>query len=156
MIWNKTQMEEQELAFTLSEKDGFYMAQLTNELKIVDGQTYTVNWDGAEYECVGVVFNSIPALGNLSIMGVGDDTGEPFVYAYNTKRAVGIFATLDTAASHNISVKTAGEVITPMAEEFLPNILEINSIIMNSSTTGSTKKFKITVNDSGTLKATEI
>ena len=51
---------------------------------------------------------------------------------------------------------TSGEVITPMAEEFLPNILDIDSIIMKSSTTNSTKKFKITVDDSGTLKATEI
>ena len=49
-----------------------------------------------------------------------------------------------------ISKKT----ITPIADEFLPSV--VNELIMNSSTPDSTKKFKITVDDSGTLKATEI
>lgn len=153
-VQTTTLMEEQEVAFTLSEEDGFYMAQITNAFEIIDGQTYTVNWDGTEYECVGVVFNSMLALGNLSIMGAGDDTGEPFIYVYDTKRAVGMFATLDTAASHTISVKGIEETVTPMATEFLPS--EVDELIMNSSTLGSTKKFKITVDDSGTISATEV
>ena len=148
-----TLMEEQQVAFTAA--DYFYMAQITNAFEVVVGQTYTVNWDGTEYECVGAAFGEGGhVFGNLSIMGAGDDTGEPFIYVYNTKQAVGMFSTLDTAASHTISVKTGEEIVTPMAEEFLPS--EINELIMNSSTTGSTKKFKITVDDSGTLKATEI
>ena len=32
----------------------------------------------------------------------------------------------------------------------------MDSVILNSSTSGSTKKFKITVNDSGTISATEV
>jgi len=32
----------------------------------------------------------------------------------------------------------------------------LNSLILNSSTAGSTKRFKITVNDSGTISATEL
>ena len=115
-----TLLEEQELAFTLS--DGFYMAPITNAFEIVVGQTYTVKWDGTEYECVGAVLNSMPLIGNLSIMGTGDDTGEPFIYAYNTSLHAGQFTTLDTSASHTISVKTTEEIVTPMAEEFLPNI----------------------------------
>ena len=46
------------------------------------------------------------------------------------------------------------QTITPMAEEFLPS--EVNELIMKSSTTDSTKKFKITVDDSGTISATEV
>ena len=46
------------------------------------------------------------------------------------------------------------QTITPIAEEFLPS--EVNELIMNSSTPDSTKKFKITVDDSGNLTATEI
>ena len=113
-----TLMEEQELAFTLS--DGFYMASITNAFEIVVGQTYTVKWDGTEYECVGVVSNSMPSLGNLSIMGAGGDTGEPFIYAYNKSLHAGNFATHDSSASHTISVKTTKEIVTPMTEEFLP------------------------------------
>lgn len=46
------------------------------------------------------------------------------------------------------------DIITPMAREFLPS--EVNELIMNSSTPDSTKKFKITVNDSGAISATEV
>lgn len=112
-----TLLEEQELAFTLS--NGRYMSHLTNAFEIVGGQTYKVSWDGTEYECVGFaledsVTESIPAIGNVSITGFGDDTGEPFLYI------VGDFETLDTSASHTISVETVEKTVTPMIEEFLP------------------------------------
>ena len=45
-----TLMEEQELAFAL--ESGVYMAIITEALEIAKGQTYTVNWDGTEYDCV--------------------------------------------------------------------------------------------------------
>ena len=114
-----TVMAEQQLAFALV-KDQLYGADLQSPLEIVEGQTYTVNWDGTEYECVCYTFSSMHALGNLSIMGAGDDTAEPFLYVYNTVQAAGSFGTLDTSASHTISVKRTGEIVTPMAEEFLP------------------------------------
>ena len=114
-----TLMEEQELPFTYDE--GAYVAPLTNALEIVVGQTYMVNWDGADYECVCSASHSMLALGNLSITGAGDNTGEPFVYTEN-KSLGGGFGTLDTSASHTISVKRTVEIVTPMAEKFLPNI----------------------------------
>ena len=126
-VQTTTLMEEQEVAFTLDEESGVYMAQITNAFEIIEGQTYTVNWDGAEYECVCSVFNSMLVLGNLSIMGAGNDTGEPFVYGYYIEQAVGMFATLDTAASHTISVKTIVKTVTPMAEEYLPENIATKS-----------------------------
>lgn len=122
-------MEEQELAFTSS--SGVYSAILINAFEIVVGQTYTVKWDGTEYECVGVVSNSMTLLGNLSISGAGDDTGEPFIYRYSETDFMGQFATLDTSASHTISVKTIGEIVTPMAEEFLPAGVRTAALIYN-------------------------
>lgn len=124
-----TLMEEQQVAFTLS--DGLYMAQITNAFEIVEGQTYTVNWDGTEYECVGVISNSMTLLGNLSITGMGDDTGEPFMYGYSETDFMGIFGTLDTSASHTIGVKTTGEIVTPIAEEFLPAGVRTTALIHN-------------------------
>ena len=115
-----TLMEEQAVEFALN--DTFYMAQITNAPEISKGQTYTVVWDGTEYICVSSLADAGPIIGNLSIAGMGDDTGEPFAYLYIPDEAVGQFATLDTSASHTISVKTTEETVTPMAEEFLPNI----------------------------------
>lgn len=125
-----TLMEEQQVAFTLIKV--VYMAQITNAFEVVEGQTYTVNWDGTEYECVCSAFKSMPYLGNLSVIGAGDDTGEPFVYVYDIQEASGMFATHDTSASHTISVKTTGETVTPMAEEFIPST--VTAVIENAAT----------------------
>ena len=126
-VQTTTLMEEQELSFTLS--NNFYMAQITNAFEIVEGQTYTVNWDGAEYECVGsAIDDGLYAIGNASIPGSSNDTGEPFLYFIATgSGAIGQFVTLDTAASHTISVKRIEETVTPMAEEFLPENLATTS-----------------------------
>ena len=113
-----TLMEEQELAFALEGNAGQYTARLTEAFELVVGQTYTVNWDGTEYECVCSAFNSVPVLGNLSLLGAGDDTSEPFIYI----SATAVFITLDTSASHTISVTTQREVITPIDEKYLPTI----------------------------------
>ena len=124
-VQTTTLMEEQEVAFD----DG--MALLLNPFVVAVGQTYTVNWDGAEYECVGFAMGEDAyAFGNLSILGIGYDTGEPFFYGYNKGAAAGSFNTLDTSASHIISVKTTAEAITPMAEEFLP--LRVTAVIENA------------------------
>ena len=45
------------------------------------------------------------------------------------------------------------ETIKKLDEKFMP---DMNSVILNSSTSSSTKKFKITVDDSGTISATEV
>ena len=115
-----TVMEEQEVAFASMGDDGQYAAQLTEAFEVVEGQTYTVNWDGTEYECVGFAFNSMPMIGNLSILSrsESDNTGEPFLYYISGN--MGGVGTFDTSASHTIGVKRTEEVITPMAEEFLP------------------------------------
>ena len=126
-----TLLEEQELAFTLN--NSAYAAQLADGFEVVKGQTYTVNWDGTEYECVGGVFNSMPTFGNLSVVGAGDDTGEPFLYIHNTSQNIFQFVTTDTSASHTISVKTTGEIVTPMAEEFIP----ATALITYDSSTGT-------------------
>ena len=117
-VQTTTLMEEQELAFA-SDGEGIYGAQLPNPFEIVVGKTYTVNWDGTEYECVGFTMGPDSGLGNLSIIGAGADTGEPFIYLNDPNMGSG-FNTLDTSASHTISVKTTAETVTPMAKEFLP------------------------------------
>ena len=115
-----TLMEEQVVEF-VSHGDGSpSIGTPTNAFTPVEGQIYIVNWDGTEYECVCSIFNgSYLVLGNLSIIGAGDDTGEPFIYI-NVPSIGSEFDTMDTASSHTISVKKTGEIFTPIAEEFLP------------------------------------
>ena len=133
-----TLMEEQALAFAL--EDGTVYTAYPNEApKIVEGQTYTVNWDGTEYECVcAVLMSTILALGNKSIFGSGDDTGEPFLYL-----STGAFATFETTASHTISVKTTAETIIPMANDFLPLASEDNYGVIKKSEIVTAYKFNV-------------
>ena len=114
-----TVMEEQEVAFTLSD-GGPSMGLITNAFEIVEGQTYTVSWDGTEYKCVCGAAGASLYLGNPAFIGAGDSTGEPFIYAYDKKTSSGGFEALDTSASHTISVTRVEETVTPMADEFLP------------------------------------
>lgn len=122
-VQTTTLMEYPEVPFNPTTSGTSYHVTLPAHLmfEIVVGQTYTVSWDGTEYECVCVSpAKNIYIIGNLSIAGMGDDTGEPFLYTYESAIPRGQFETLDTAATHTISVKTTQETITPMAEEFLP------------------------------------
>lgn len=122
-----TLMEEQEVAFALeggaAPGEGAAYGELP-ALEIVEGKTYEVNWDGAAYECVCDALGPSLSFGNIYILSDNDadDTGEPFAYYCDYTVGDSYFATLDTAASHTISVKKTVETVTPMAEEFLPNI----------------------------------
>ena len=114
-----TLMAEQEVTFTLSD-GGPSMAPITNAFEIVEGQTYTVSWDGTEYKCVCGAAGATLYLGNPAFIGAGDNTGESFIYAYDKKTSSGAFEALETSASHTISVTRVEETVTPMAEEFIP------------------------------------
>ena len=46
------------------------------------------------------------------------------------------------------------DVIKKLDKKYIPS--ELNEVILSSSTSGSSKKFKITVDDSGTISATEV
>ena len=103
-----TVMEEQVVEFVSSGDGSPSVGVLTTTFIPVEGQTYIVNWDGTEHECVCSIFNGrFLVLGNLSIIGAGDDTGEPFIYI-NVPSTGSEFETLDTASSHTISVKKTG------------------------------------------------
>jgi len=58
------------------------MPGLPNSLDLIDGETYTVTWNGTAYTCVAHLITmdgmSGTVLGNMSMMD-GEDTGEPFV-----------------------------------------------------------------------------
>ena len=148
-----TLMEEQEVTFADSGK-GVYRATAPVKIDISDGQTYTVVWDGVEYSCVGHVTGGGSYIGNPEAFGA-ESTGEPFVYA---NLGPSIWTSYDTATSHTIKVMRQRVTYTPIDENYIPNTIQRvgDDVIISSSTADSTKKFKITVDDSGTIKATEV
>lgn len=120
--------------FEFAVTDGVYSHEITDvNFTIVDGESYTVIWDGVTYQCVATTFYGNPTLGNLAVGVAGADTGEPFLFM-NANGGKKIVATKDTAATHRISVGI--ETIHPISQEFLPEIaIENGMVFKNLKTT---------------------
>lgn len=118
-IQDVTLLENQEITFD-AEPEGYrYQGTIEVPFELVDGKTYVVTWDGSEYECLASTFNDFVFIGNLALLGVGDDTGEPFIS--NAHDGIIGFVTSDTNRVHIITIKTETEAITPIADEFIPD-----------------------------------
>ena len=104
--------------FEFADGGGVYRHQIADEnFTYADGKSYTVIWDGEAYQCVATTIWDLLILGNLGILGAGDDTGEPFLFA---DQGIGqkLIGTNSTAATHTITVRR--EIAYPIASEFLP------------------------------------
>lgn len=95
-------VEESTVSFA-ADDSGMYMGQLKSTFSATVGETYKVSWDGTVYESTCVGFSGKTIIGNLSIMGAGSDTGEPFVMMVDNGRGILVF-TADTSASHTFSI----------------------------------------------------
>ena len=110
-------VEESTVSF--AENRGLYLGQIQSNFEATVGEVYKVSWDGTVYECTCVDFNGIPSLGNLSIPGVGSDTGEPFIISAPGSGKIAI-ATLDTASSHTFSISGIVPEVVKIDEKYLP------------------------------------
>ena len=149
-----TVMEEQEVAFAYN-GGGKFGATPPVILDIKSGDKLTVVWDGVSYDVV--VKGEVDGFwfGNQAISDPHfEATDEPFLYwgSYS------FWFAADTATSHTIKVMRQQAIYTPMDVNFIPNTIQRvgDDVIIPSSTPDSTKKFKITVDDSGTISATEV
>lgn len=94
-------VEESTVSF--ADEHGKYTGRLKTTFSATVGETYKVSWDGTVYECTCVDFAGGTVIGNLSIMGTGSDTGEPFLMIVVNGGGIQI-VTADTSASHTISI----------------------------------------------------
>ena len=116
-------VEESTVTFVDS-SDGGYAAELPPTFEATVGETYKVSWDGTVYECTCAAVSEIPfpLIGNLSIMGAGSDTGEPFLMGVRTGDGVAIL-TADTSASHTISISRAVAPVVKIDKKYLPSTI---------------------------------
>lgn len=112
-------VEESTLAFN-DNGNGIYIVESPTTLKVTVGAPYKVYWDGTVYECTCVDFSGGTVIGNLSIIGSGSDTGEPFLISVYD---VGIeIYTADASASHTFSVSGFVSEVVKIDEKYIPNI----------------------------------
>lgn len=98
-------VEESTVSFT-NVSSNIYYGKIPTTVELTVGEIYKVSWDGAAYECVCVLVSGLPAIGNQSIFSVGADTGEPFLISPTADNSGTEIYTLDTSASHAISIST--------------------------------------------------
>ena len=92
------------------------------------GETYKVSLDGTVYECTGAEADGFIAIGNLSIIGQGSDTGEPFILMVANGVGIEMFTT-DTASSHTLSIIGFVPEIVKVDEKYLPDTIATKSEI---------------------------
>lgn len=126
----------EESAVSFANKNGIYQAVVPSTFKATVGETYKVSWDGTVYECTCAIFNGLPAFGNLSIMGAGSDTGEPFLMGVENGAKIQIL-TADTSASHTISISGFVQEVVKIDEKYLPKGFIVN-VVGTESNSGNT------------------
>ena len=112
------------------EQEGLYIAHFQSTFEATVGETYKVSWDGTVYECTCVDFSDRTIIGNLSIVGEGADTGEPFLMIIMNGAGINI-GTADTSASHTFSISRFVPEVVKIDEKYLPEKMN------NTNPTGS-------------------
>lgn len=118
----------------------------------------TVVFNGTAYDCKPFARGEELWIGNETTWdGSGENTGEPFVIAANpTRSKLEIVTDMDHSESDFTLSITLHDAMMPdrIPEKYLPE--SVKSVILRSSTAGSSKLFKLTVDDTGTITATEV
>ena len=109
---------------------GLYVSEFQSTFEATVGETYKVSWDGTVYECTCV---RPGAIGNLSILGGGSDTGEPFIMIIRGGDVSRIF-TADTSGSHTFSISGIVQEIVKIPGKFIDKDASGYIVVHNSPT----------------------
>lgn len=128
-------------------------AVIQTPFTLVPGNEYTVTFNGEDYTCIAQKVETEPgtflvAIGNVGAIMEGSDTGEPFVVAHLASEVGSLLHQIVVFdGSTSVTISIVGDRIVKMDARYLPDPIL-------SSPNGT--RFKITVDDSGTLSATAI
>ena len=128
----ETLIEQSRVVF--KENNGHYVGSLSSTFIPIVGDTYKVLWDGTVYESVCLNFQGHTAIGNLSMIGEGSDTGEPFFIGVGNIIKI---RTLDTASSHVISIRGRTTQVVKIDEKYLPDTVATKSEVEAAQSTAN-------------------
>ena len=141
-------VEESTVSFTNAHAN-LYRGAISTTIELAAGETYEVSWDGAVYECVCESVSGFAVIGNMSIIGAGADTGEPFAISPLTDNHGTEIYTLDTSASHAISISSMVAPVVKIDEKYLPDaLLSFKPAGKSYLTFSSPNSFTLKVKDS--------
>ncbi len=128
-VKNRTHWEEETVDIIVSEQtiNGFALMEepiycVVNALAMepVIGKTYTITWDGINYDVIAQEIDGLICIGNENYVFMQSGGDIPFAIIF----AGDIFvATESTAESHTISITASETIIHKINEKYLPNFL---------------------------------
>lgn len=97
-------LAEQTLTFSANDAFGGLYITATDAFTLIPGESYTVVWDGAEFDATAVYYEALGGngIGNAAILGVGEDNGQPFAIGDGANYGT-VFAS-DTADTHTVRI----------------------------------------------------
>ena len=111
-----------QITVTFSEMAGMMGSTLLESFDAVEGQTYTISWDGTDYVCTCILYNGGQFFGNLGVFGFGDDTGEPFTFVHGEMWEV---YTTESETEHVIGITGNVAPIAKIDKKYLPKFSEV-------------------------------
>lgn len=127
----------------------------SSPIELTVGTKYTVYFNSTSYECVCALFNGGAAvLGNLSIPGLGDDTGEPFLIFTDNSSQSGVYTTY-TSDTPSVSISTMVPEIVKIDEKYLPVATDDSYGAVKTSNLVYAYNFPVPVNPPDMIEAIE-
>lgn len=116
----------------LTFEDGQAIAIPVGEMVV--GETYTIEYNGTEYECTTLLGEGY-MFGNFGLMGM-EDTGEPFLGIYApagmlTETAIVMFLTVDGATEATVSIYQKQRKYNKLDAKYLPDGVPTNVLLVN-------------------------
>ena len=109
-------------------EDPIYAVQNPFSFSPVVGATYTVTWDGTDYECTASVVDVFTYIGNINYLFMQSGGDIPFAIVFNED----IFlVTESTEESHTISITEVVHDMKQLDEKYLPILEEKNKEIFS-------------------------
>lgn len=101
-------------------------------VELIEGEEYTVTWNGVEYKCEAQIYEDegvvVQVLGNFDLYLGKGDSGEPFALGFFTEASVALsgYAAMvmvfEDSTSATFSVSGPTEIVYPLDKKFLPDM----------------------------------
>ncbi len=98
--------------------EGMSGAEFVSSGTPVDGEVYTVMWNGVAYQTTAIGMDGEFAMGNIGLLQGGESTGEPFVVVFAEEFILAI--PIDGSTTVTMSIR--GPVLRKIDGEFLPAV----------------------------------
>lgn len=112
---------------SINEEYGYGEYRLSQNIELIQGETYTVDFNGTIYKCIAMYSEGAFFLGNGSIVNASEDTGEPFLLIAIPELNE-IIVLIPTVGTYTVSISGLKRTIKKVPDKYLKN-----SNIMNGS-----------------------